>query len=107
MVHSHATGMPHPATPLPPTPDPVADDAIVAVIFELLATRREGATICPSEVARALRPGASSWRALMPQVRGVAQRLASEGRLQVTRRGMEVDATNRGGPVRLGRSRPA
>lgn len=77
--------------------------AIEEAIFRLLGERREGATICPSEVARALAPGGGAWRDLMPRVRTVAQRLASTHRLTVTRAGAPVDATSRGGPVRLGR----
>lgn len=72
-------------------------------IFALLAARRAGATICPSEVARALTPDESGWRELMPRVREVAQGLARNHRLIVTRGGVEVDATSRGGPIRLGR----
>lgn len=84
---------------------PVTDDAIEATIFGLLTARREGATICPSEVARALVADDAGWRALMPQVRQVAQALAQQRRLDVTRRGTQVDATSRGGPIRLGRPR--
>ncbi|WP_200932603.1 DUF3253 domain-containing protein [Pseudorhodoferax sp. Leaf267] len=80
--------------------------AIEAQIFALLATRRDGATICPSEVARALVPPGGPWRALMPQVRQVAQSLAAHQRLRVTRRGVPVDATSPGGPIRLGRQGP-
>lgn len=87
------------------TPDsacaPVTDAAIEDSIFALLAARREGTTICPSEVARALRPDGNQWRPLMPQVRQVAQRLGLAQRLRVTRRGVPVDATSRGGPIRL------
>ncbi|WP_326539453.1 DUF3253 domain-containing protein [Pseudorhodoferax sp.] len=87
--------------------DPVdaTDAAIEQCIFALLATRQDGATVCPSEVARALAPDGGRWRALMPQVRAVAQRLALARRLQVTRGGVPVDATQPGGPIRLGRSR--
>lgn len=77
--------------------------AIEDKIFELLAARQPDATICPSEVARALLPDDTTWRALMPQVREVAQRLASTHRLSVTRGGVQVEATSPGGPIRLGR----
>lgn len=79
------------------------DAAIEATIFALLAARREGATICPSEVARALVPEGEAWREGMPRVRAVAQGLAESGRLVVTRRRVPVDATSGGGPIRLGR----
>ena len=82
--------------------DQVTNAAIEEKIFGLLATRHDGATICPSEVARALAPDDVSWRQLMPQVREAAQELARNNRLKVTRRGVRVDATSRGGPIRLG-----
>ncbi len=72
-------------------------------IVLLLDQRKPGATICPSEVARSLASDGGPWRALMPQVRQVAQALAQDGRLHVTRGGAQVDATSRGGPIRLGR----
>jgi hypothetical protein len=84
-------------------PGAVSDTAIEVTIFELLDARADGATICPSEVARALITGGDDWRGAMPQVRAVARQLASAQRLEVTRRGVEVDATSRGGPIRLGR----
>ena len=84
--------------------DPVTNAAIEDKIFGLLATRHEGATICPSEVARALVSDDVGWRRLMPRVRQAAQELAQNNRLNVTRRGARVDATSRGGPIRLGLS---
>lgn len=77
--------------------------AIEDKIFELLAQRQQGATICPSEVARAMEADETAWRERMPQVREAARSLAQAGRLTVTRRGVEVDATSRGGPIRIGR----
>ncbi len=82
--------------------DQVPNAAIEDKIFGLLARRHEGATICPSEVARSLVPDGVRWRQLMPQVRQAAQELAQAHRLDVTRRGARVDATSRGGPIRLG-----
>ena len=82
--------------------DRVTKAAIEEKIFGLLATRHEGATICPSEVARALVSDGAPWRQLMPQVRQAAQELARNNRLTVTRRGARVEATSPGGPIRLG-----
>lgn len=82
-------------------PDPVTDAAIEEAIFGLLASRRGGASICPSEVARALAPKNGTWRDLMPAVRQVAQGLGEKNRLRVTRGGVRVDATSKGGPIRL------
>ena len=75
-----------------------SDPHLVAAIFELLARRRPGASICPSEVARAL---ASDWRPLMPRVRDVAAQLAADGRLLVTQGGQPVDLHSARGPLRL------
>jgi hypothetical protein len=80
----------------------MTDAAVERCIFDLLASRRPGATVCPSEVARTLEPEGARWRGLMPQVRGVAQQLVQAGRLHVTRGGVPVDATALGGPIRLG-----
>lgn len=80
----------------------MTDAAIEGCIAALLAARRPGATVCPSEVARTLLPEGGRWRSLMPQVRQVAQHLAQAGRLRVTRGGVPVDATAPGGPIRLG-----
>lgn len=84
-------------------PVQVTASAIEDTLFALLATRREGATLCPSEVARALVSDDGAWRRLMPQVRQAAQGLAKRNRLAVTRGGVPVDATSPGGPIRLGR----
>lgn len=76
--------------------------AVEDTIFALLANRQPGATICPSEVARALVLEGGEWRGLMPQIRQVAQALVQDRRLRVTRGGVPVDATAPGGPIRLG-----
>ncbi len=83
----------------------MTDAAIAGMVFALLDQRRPEATICPSEVARALAPpdDEAGWRAAMPAVRRVAAALAAEGRLRVTRGGVPVDAVQAGGPIRLGR----
>lgn len=58
------------------------DDLLATTIFDLLGRRNPTASICPSEVARALAPDA--WRDLMPEVRKVAATLAAEGELRIT-----------------------
>ncbi len=82
---------------------PVDDDRIEAMLWSLLDRRAVTATICPSEVARALHRDEDAWRDAMPHVRRVAARLARARLLRVTRGGVEVDAENAGGPIRLGR----
>jgi len=81
----------------------MTDADVEEKIFALLAARRHGATVCPSEVARALTAEGAPWRDLMPRVRQVAHDLAQNDRLNVTRGGVPVDATRAGGPIRLGR----
>ena len=73
--------------------------ALEAEIRRRVTERGAGKTICPSEVARAL---ADDWRALMPQVRAVAARMAARGEIAVTQRGVAVDALSAQGPIRLG-----
>ncbi len=74
----------------------------------LLAARTTQATICPSEVARALfaKAGAekamASWRELMPTVHAAVDRLVSEGRVRLSWKGKTL--TERLGPYRIGRS---
>lgn len=70
-------------------------------IDALLDRRRAGASICPSEAARAVDP--EGWRELMPATRAAAGRLAATGAVQVTQGGMVVDGTTARGPVRLRR----
>jgi len=81
------------------------DQLIETALFSLLDARATRASICPSEVARALAPrDEKAWRALMPRVRDVASALASQGRLRITRRGATLDPRHlEGGPIRLHR----
>ena len=80
-----------------------APDAVAAAILAMVAGRRPGATLCPSEVARALAGRDGDWRALLAPVRGAAARLQAEGRIAVTQRGRPV-APDAPGPIRLGRA---
>ena len=70
-------------------------------IGALLDDRRAGATICPSEAARAVDP--EGWRELMPAARAAAGRLAAAGQVEVTQRGEVVDVATARGPVRVRR----
>ena len=71
------------------------------VILRLLSQRSPGASICPSDAARAARP--DGWRALMAEVRAAAGRLAARGEVDVTQRGQVVDIAVARGPVRIRR----
>jgi hypothetical protein len=78
------------------------DGALERTIDALLDQRRPGATICPSEAARAVDP--EGWRKLMPAARAAAGRLAGAGDVEVTQRGEVVDVASARGPVRIRRA---
>jgi len=78
------------------------DAALERAILDLLRERRPGATICPSEAARAV--DEHDWRDLMPAARDAARRLVSAGRVEVTQGGDVVDLATAKGPIRLRRS---
>lgn len=76
-----------------------ADRALEDAILALLAARAAGASICPSEAARAV--GGEDWRALMESARSAARRLTAQGRVLVTQDGRPVDASTARGPIRV------
>lgn len=77
---------------------------IAAAIIDLLGQRAASASICPSEVARALRPEPGDWRPLMQPVREAAAALARQGRIIITRKDEHLDPDALGsGPIRLRR----
>lgn len=77
------------------------DAALEAAILELLGERSRGATICPSEAARAVASGEEAWRALMEPAREAARRLVAAGRIEITQKGRVVDPSTARGPIRL------
>lgn len=74
-------------------------------VLDLLARRKEGATICPSEVARAVATDGPEWRDLMDPVRAAVGRLVDRGEVEVTQGGEVVDLATARGPIRV-RRRP-
>jgi Protein of unknown function (DUF3253) len=78
-----------------------SDIDIAQRIQDLLAKRSANASICPSEVARSLAADEAAWRALMPEVRRVADQLAQHNTIRVTQRGLEVSALTAKGAIRL------
>ncbi|MEM9028257.1 MAG: DUF3253 domain-containing protein [Pseudomonadota bacterium] len=78
------------------------DSEIASAILHLCDVRGMQKTICPSEVARLLTREDPSWRALMPDIRRVAAKLAAQGQIATTQRGKQVDAEHVRGPIRLG-----
>ncbi|MEU0332494.1 DUF3253 domain-containing protein [Streptomyces sp. NPDC006193] len=84
----------------------VTDRGLEAAVLELLGRRAPGASVCPSEVARAVAPrDGDGWRELMEPVRRAAARLAARGEVEVTRHGVRVDPDRVRGPVRIRRPR--
>ena len=85
------------------TADPTATDlALERAVLELLDARADGATICPSEAARAV--GGEDWRALMEPAREAARRLVAGAQVEVTQGGAVVDPATARGPIRIRRA---
>jgi len=76
-----------------------SDRALESAIVALLGGRAAGATLCPSEAARAVDP--DGWRGLMEPARMAARRLVAAGRVEITQRGRVVDPDTARGPIRV------
>jgi hypothetical protein len=78
------------------------DTALEHAILDLLDQRARGATICPSDAAKAVAGVADdAWRPLMERSRNAARRLVAAGWIDITQRGSVVDPSNAKGPIRL------
>lgn len=101
----HSTALPEIVNGALSSPVPLLNDSsespdlrtIEGKILDLLSRRKQGATICPSEVARAL---ASNWRPLMDTVRAAAADMVDRGLVRITQRGQDVLPGARG-PIRI------
>ena len=69
--------------------------------LKLLAEREGGATICPSEVARAIASN-DNWREAMPAVHCVIDNLVADGLVRLSWKGKTLPT--RAGPYRIGLS---
>lgn len=78
------------------------DERLEATILDLLAQRRGGATICPSDAARAVGED-DTWRELMEPARRAARRLVAAGEVEVTQQGRVVDPSTAKSPIRIRR----
>jgi nucleoid-associated protein YgaU len=74
-----------------------------AATLALLDRRRAGATICPSEVARAVAAaaGAADWRGAMAAVHAAVDSMVAQGLVRLSWKGKAIEA--RDGPYRIGR----
>jgi hypothetical protein len=83
------------------------DEALEQTILDLLAARARGATICPSEAARAVAATRAlegdEWRTLMEPARRAARRLVVAGEVDIVQRGHVVDPSTARGPIRIRR----
>ena len=78
------------------------DAALEQSVLDLLDARARGATICPSEAARAV--GRDDWRPLMEPARAAARRLVARGLVEITQAGHVVDGSTAKGPIRIRRT---
>ncbi|WP_394659298.1 DUF3253 domain-containing protein [uncultured Novosphingobium sp.] len=69
--------------------------------LRLLSSRAPDATVCPSEVARAIALD-GAWREAMPLVHAAVDRLVQEGRVRLSWKGKPL--STRAGPYRIGRA---
>ncbi len=76
-----------------------ADRKMEESIIELISKRAAGATICPSEAARAVFP--DGWRDRMEDARQAARRLVAAGEIEIVQGGRVVDPSTAKGPIRL------
>lgn len=80
--------------------------AVRTTTLALLARRGADATICPSEVARALAAaaGLEDWRGEMPAVHAAIDVMVAKGLVRLSWKGESMPI--RGGPYRIGRAEP-
>lgn len=67
----------------------------------LLAARADDATVCPSEVARAVTAATGEWREAMPEVHAAVDQMVSDGLVRLSWKGRPL--ATRAGPYRIGR----
>ncbi len=75
-----------------------SDKEIRDEILRLLLVDSKVANICPSDVARSLRP---QWRQWMPLVLEIAAEMARDREIEAVLQGQPVDIEKVKGPVRL------
>ena len=68
-------------------------------ILTLLANRKTGVTICPSEAARMMAGKDADWRTLMPTIHAVTDAMIAEGEITISWKGTTLE--KRDGPYRI------
>lgn len=76
------------------------DRRLEQAILDILADRARGASMCPSEAARAVASN-DAWPHLMEPARRAARRLERAGRIEIMQKGRAVDPSEFRGPVRI------
>lgn len=82
-------------------PAPVTIRDACAKTLAMLDARREGTTLCPSEVARALAAADGDWRRVMPAVHAAVDELLDRGSIRLSWKGRML--AKRAGPYRVAR----
>ena len=67
----------------------------------ILTQRARHKTLCPSELARKLKPKDEEWRDLMEPIRMAARRLSHRGTVEILQAGRVIDPDIIRGPIRL------
>ena len=78
-----------------------------SALFALFEARDDTATVCPSEVARAvarLRGAPEDWRSAMPEVHAAVDDMVRDGSVALSWKGARL--ATRAGPYRLNRRPP-
>ena len=75
------------------------DRALETALRDLLDRASAGATVCPSQAARAV--STDDWRPLMDGARSAARRLVASGEAEITQGGKVVDPSTARGPIRV------
>ena len=78
------------------------DRQLEQATMELLAKRSPSSSICPSDVARHVRP--ETWKELMEPSRMAARRLVAHGQVEITQGSRVVDPSTAKGPIRIRRA---
>lgn len=100
-VHDAKTALGERGVPWWEQPTPEESAERIAAAIRTLTRKREGSSICPSDVARAV--GGEAWRNRMDEVRRVTAALADRDEVVVTQKGEPVDIASARGPVRIRR----